>query len=468
MTMTLPPALGTAFAVLGVPWPDEDEDGLRCRAAAYRTCATGLSDDVAPTAHAAVQHVAANNSGDHIDELTAYWAEYQNDAGHSSDGNATQSAQQPSGADAADPGHLTNLAITLHGLADFHELLAFLVEVVKIALIVLASYVALAIAWAALTAFVSAGASALEARSLIAALRILAQRFVTVFRDDLATNLSGMLSRGVYGRLVRILEARGLTAGPRLGELATFGLRTAALGTALAFHERPQHRPLARRLPDPVKSGARFALGEYRIGSATPRIGFDNDFPYDPHAKPTPKDYLSWYTWRARLRGGELLRPGLDDALVAYQHYMDGTGTDLQVDYEKAYSQDASIRIGVDTQLAQAKDWAEKLYRKSGKTDFEMTGGLQPQESRTENWLKTLGAHMTWTSAQVNVQGDKVKMDVTVHAEDMYNFNKGSADLATGLPDNDNGRFETLGWAKSFRTHGTLHRTLTWTLRPIR
>ena len=64
----------------------------------------------------------------------------------------------------------------------------------------------------------------------------------------------------------------------------------------------------------------------------------------------------------------------------------------------------------------------------------------------------------------MKANGDAVTMTVTVHAEDRYNFNSGSADIATGLPDNANGRFEEIGWAKPFDTSGELTRTVTWKL----
>ena len=46
----------------------------------------------------------------------------------------------------------------------------------------------------------------------------------------------------------------------------------------------------------------------------------------------------------------------------------------------------------------------------------------------------------------------------------MYNFNDGGEDRATGLPNEINGRLSTLGWAREFRTHGELERTVTWTM----
>lgn len=36
-------------------------------------------------------------------------------------------------------------------------------------------------------------------------------------------------------------------------------------------------------------------------------------------------------------------------------------------------------------------------------------------------------------------------MNTTVHHIDRYNFNNGMKDVASGAPDNENGRFEQLG-----------------------
>lgn len=40
-------------------------------------------------------------------------------------------------------------------------------------------------------------------------------------------------------------------------------------------------------------------------------------------------------------------------------------------------------------------------------------------------------------------------------------------DIATGLPDDSNGRFAVLGWAKSFFTYGKAVRKVTWTAGKI-
>ncbi|MBL7492284.1 hypothetical protein I6A60_13965 [Frankia sp. AgB1.9] len=206
----------------------------------------------------------------------------------------------------------------------------------------------------------------------------------------------------------------------------------------------------------------------FTIGPATrPPIGpFDDDFPYDPKAKPSFADYKSRAKWEAKLRGAQLLRPDLADATRMYDHYLHGDGSPMTVDLDKGYRQDASIRTAVDDQIANSRAAADQLIHDSGLTSFSITGTAveaQPYPV-TENWQKTLGGYTVWDSADVRVDGDQVTMTVTVHEEDRWNFNHNAQDIATGAPDDENGRFEQLGWAHSFDTHGTLVRTVTWTL----
>ena len=87
----------------------------------------------------------------------------------------------------------------------------------------------------------------------------------------------------------------------------------------------------------------------------------------------------------------------------------------------------------------------------------------------TENWQKAIGAHVIWNSADVTVTppakvGDppQFSLRMTLHAEDRYNFNPGAADIATGQPDSDNGRFEVSGLAKQYINYATLQRDVKW------
>lgn len=241
---------------------------------------------------------------------------------------------------------------------------------------------------------------------------------------------------------------------------------------AVAYRLLPDflaNSPLSAKIVDETP-GLADTRGKYHIGPPTaPELTFDDDFPHDPNATPTPADYASWNKWKAKLHGGQLLRADLDDATATYAHYLEGTGTDLRVDYEEAYREDANIRQAVDNEILSAQQEAERIYRESGQTGFQMTGN--PSSVRdlgsypsTENWQKALGDHTVYGTSDVVVNGDQITMKIKVHAEDMYNFNADAADIATGAPDNDNGRFSTLGWAKGFPTHGEVERTVTWTI----
>jgi hypothetical protein len=47
--------------------------------------------------------------------------------------------------------------------------------------------------------------------------------------------------------------------------------------------------------------------------------------------------------------------------------------------------------------------------------------------------------------------------------EDMYNLDKNKKDIGSEAPDEINGRFSTLGWAKQFKTYGERHQNFDWT-----
>ncbi|MFV2018085.1 hypothetical protein [Micromonospora sp. LOL_023] len=204
----------------------------------------------------------------------------------------------------------------------------------------------------------------------------------------------------------------------------------------------------------------------------SPTLRFDDDFPYDPTATATPADYASWNKWRGMLRAAQAARPDLDDATATYAHYMSGLGTDFEIDYEEAYREDPMIAQVVDGEIAAAQLAAEQIYLRSGDTSFQLAGDpVSAAESiggqypaSTENWQKAIGDHTVYGTSEVVVVGDQATMRIVVHAEDMYNFNADAADIATGAPDAENGRFSTLGWAQQFRTYGEVERTVSWTI----
>ncbi|WP_409342721.1 hypothetical protein [Paenibacillus sp. MBLB4367] len=162
--------------------------------------------------------------------------------------------------------------------------------------------------------------------------------------------------------------------------------------------------------------------------------------------------------------GAKLLRGDLVDATTNYEHYREGEGEDLYIDYDKAYYEDSVIQDAIDREIASAQAEAERLYNVSGKSYFDVTGSAEGiPNGDTENWQKAIGAHHIWGSGSSSVDDEGyMRMDITIHAIDKYNFNKGMSDIATGTPDEENGRFAVLGWAHSFMTYGQMHRTVRW------
>lgn len=201
----------------------------------------------------------------------------------------------------------------------------------------------------------------------------------------------------------------------------------------------------------------------YRQGPpARPDIPWDDDYPVGSD-EPTLEDWIKWHEWAAKLHGARLLRPDLDDALDMYSHYRSNSGDDFDFDYEEAVREDSSIKTNVEIEIARAAEAVDQMAQQ-GESTFQISGEAHPHTHypETENWQKTIGGYQQWSSANVQVKDGMVTMEITVHAEDHYNFNKGQDDIASGAPDDENGRFQAIGWAKGFDSYGSVTRTVTW------
>ncbi|NLB69874.1 MAG: RHS repeat-associated core domain-containing protein [Lentisphaerae bacterium] len=194
-----------------------------------------------------------------------------------------------------------------------------------------------------------------------------------------------------------------------------------------------------------------------------PTVEFDSDHNLPFPDTPTAEDYKWWDVLGKMITIAEKFMP---DAVRAYRHYRSGAGTDLTVDYEKAYRTDRGIRADIDDAIYEAASEAERLFadvKKGDSSGWRMSSNAELSgQPTTQNWQKTLGVHHIWGSAEMQLCNEKFKMWLTLHALDRYNFNEGDKDLATGLPDNVNRRFSQLSWAKGFVTRGTINRIVSW------
>jgi hypothetical protein len=206
-------------------------------------------------------------------------------------------------------------------------------------------------------------------------------------------------------------------------------------------------------------------------------------------------DYWERAKWIAKLEAAELLRPDLVDGTSAYRHFLFGKGRKRDIHYQRFINNDTSgarvfQSIVEDARFAAIKkhDAVAGADPKVGKTSFKLkTGrigvgndGRYPYPA-TENWQKAIGAHSLWMELDVTVTVKEVPgkgppdmcvpptlertfdVKITTHVEDMYNFNPGMSDIATGTPDSANGRFEITGLGHEYLNYSDLTHTIEFT-----
>ena len=185
------------------------------------------------------------------------------------------------------------------------------------------------------------------------------------------------------------------------------------------------------------------------------------------------------------LAAGEALRPDLVDGLAAYRHFLSGNGKPRFFSYERYVMSDRAGRITLGNAILDFQDAAQRLFlQRPEARQFQITGPAIPCGAsdtgmdyvemhfpypETENWQKTIGSHFIWLSGEIKVFAPVLSSGattfeavVTLHGEDRYNFNPGDEDIATGIGDNQNGRFEQIGWARQFDHFSTLQRYIKW------
>ncbi|GAB4190818.1 MAG: hypothetical protein OHK0022_03960 [Roseiflexaceae bacterium] len=221
-----------------------------------------------------------------------------------------------------------------------------------------------------------------------------------------------------------------------------------------------------------------------------PRIRHDHGFlddgrgNIDPNRRqnPTWQDHASRAAWVAKLEAAEALRPDLIDGTAAYRHFLFGNGRQRTIAYDRFLANDESggqvlISAITDTRNA-VRQRHDAILRSSGsnppasstidvRTDpISVGNGSRYPYPATENWQKAIGAHQIWIEAHFTVTVDatagtrRFQGTMTIHFEDMYNFNPGAADIATGTPDSANGRFEITGLGQEYLNTGRATRRI--------
>lgn len=227
-----------------------------------------------------------------------------------------------------------------------------------------------------------------------------------------------------------------------------------------------------KSVPSPKTFGARYRLGApIRPSTIVHDNGFLDKF---PPRSPGVSDYLALAQWQTKLALAESLRPDLKEGCAGYRHFLEGGGTPFVFSYEDYVHNDSSGATTLANAMLDIQDGAEIVWEADpAQTSFSITGGpigcgdneLFPYPA-TENWQKAIGGHVIWLSGKVTVSekggNTWLNLDMTLHAEDRYNFNPGQKDITTGIPDSDNGTFEITGLGKQFTQTAELRRIVEW------
>ena len=213
-------------------------------------------------------------------------------------------------------------------------------------------------------------------------------------------------------------------------------------------------------------------------------------------------DHLERMKWIAKLEAAELLRPDLVDGTSAYRHFLFGGGATRDIEYGRFLENDSSGQTVLASALEDTRQAALERHDQDlagaepaeGSRSYQIRTGTMSVTSgdarypypATENWQKAIGAHTIWIEANVTVTVTRIhdpsterpagvpeegemsssesgppsftrsfEIEMTIHAEDMYNFNPGDEDIATGTPDSANGRFEITGLGHEYLNRGT-------------
>ncbi len=243
--------------------------------------------------------------------------------------------------------------------------------------------------------------------------------------------------------------------------------------------------PAPAPAPSPLKE-IKFTLG----AQGRPAIRHDHGFLDDGNGNidaskrrpATTEDRLMFAKWVVKLEGAEAVRPDLVDGTTAYRHFLFGGGVKRTLNYERFVQNDSSgqrvltsaiedtCTAALRFHLQRCPFSPAKTFRDAFKFQSQVisVGGrdLRYPYAATENWQKAIGAHYIWLDGDAIVHVDpKAKLrsfsiQMSLRMEDMYNFNPGAQDIATGTPDADNGRFEVTGLGHEYLNTAVLTRSL--------
>lgn len=218
--------------------------------------------------------------------------------------------------------------------------------------------------------------------------------------------------------------------------------------------------------PSPLPVPPSPSTHDYKLGNSDPPLG------HDPGAgvwnsKPKEAAYLAF---------GVLIVDSLplayavigDDATKHMFHYLGNSGRTYTIDLEGMVNEVPSAKERYEDELAQAKEFVEKLgpgrheiTSKQGQDGYNM-------QSENRNWFFAIGGYTSWGKgvAVVKQEGNATAYDLDFEYKfyDRYNWDTGKKVTFAGITVTDKtmGELHRQGLAHEFDCVGSFKRRVTW------
>lgn len=188
---------------------------------------------------------------------------------------------------------------------------------------------------------------------------------------------------------------------------------------------------------------------------------YRDTFYYNPYSIPTNNDFSLYGAFTA---GKYIVQDLLPNGFAFYRYFLSAKGGEYLYDYLDAFNEDNFIRKAIYEYIRQlTKCVVEKAKSRTAckmpwgykPITYNLTSNLCVVNCETNDWKFALNTHRVGFWAEVKCEGFYQQITLTIYALDRYQFDKGQSFY--GIPDEWNGRFVELGWAKFFNSVGVMH-----------
>ena len=273
---------------------------------------------------------------------------------------------------------------------------------------------------------------------------------------------------GVFGdetrKAVLQFQANNKLAQDGVAGRATF-TRLDAMMVAKKGPPKPMPGPPAPSVPPPLAADRNYHIGT-GDPSITPDVGsgvFGS----------VPTEFSMWALQQAVLevlppRGG-LARVFIGmDAATNMKHYMDASGTTLNIDLEGMVAAGPTATAHFKNEVRQAQKFVETLAVGRHVITSISAESAYNYKNEGTNWYFAVGGYSTWGKGTATVRngpfGTEYELNFEYRFYDRYNWDKGKKVEIAGIKVTDNfmGDFHRQGLAREYDMKGSMSRTFSW------